>query len=447
MTVPEILPSLLACVVLSLLSALFLVAKLKHQIRFGNARAVDADWAFPGISRGAEVVKLTLKFLVQGGILALVSVIAWRWLGLDWAAPVVPDLAGLASVWTLPERSGFWQLAGAWILLLVLVELVRTLRRPLWDVFISYKSEDTHLARRIAERLMASGIKVWLNDYHVLLYKRERFQEAIDHGIDHSRRALVLTNNGWAGSDYCRKEADRILKRLRPNRIIEIMVPRENQPHELYPKLAKAPSIQTLEAEIALGFVGERIGLSVGRTPPAAASSRRLHEMPCLGRPLTLDIAGWTIRDPGKVHRILGDPTVEGLELELAGVSPPVIVNLHVGPELSRPGQRLDQKIDDREMFNHLLRYAPGHLDALRAAGMAPRLRGLHLVFQQGLSHMALTYRLSFYWSRKYSIIVPNLSTGRMAEFIFTFGSPGTFAWFLGHTPAMDRLVASLSWA
>ncbi len=65
----------------------------------------------------------------------------------------------------------------------------------------------------------------------------------------------------------------------------------------------------------------------------------------------------------------------------------------------------------------------------------------------QGLSHMALTYRLGYHWSRKYSIIVPNLNSGRMAEFVFTFGSPGSFASFLGQTPAMDRLVTSLEWA
>ena len=78
---------------------------------------------------------------------------------------------------------------------------------------------------------------------------------------------------------------------------------------------------------------------------------------------------------------------------------------------------------------------------------MAVRLRGLHLVFHQGLSHMALTYRLGFLWSRKYSIIVPNRSTGQMAEFVFTFGTQGTFGWFLRHAPAMDRLVTSLDWS
>jgi hypothetical protein len=446
MTTPDTLPWLLSCLLLSPLGALFMVAKLKHHIRFGNAWTIDADWAFPGISRGTEVAKLTLKFLIPGALLALGLVLAWRWLGIQWAVPVIPDLAGLDSLRNLPDQPGFWQLTGGWILLLVLLELARTLRRPLWDLFISYKSEDTPLVRQIAERLMASGVKVWLADYHVLLRNWERFQEAINHGIDHSHRALVFTNNGWAGSSYCREEADRILKRISPSRIVEIMVPRENKPHELYPKLAEVPSIQTLEAETALGFLAETTGLSVGETPPAAPSTPMPHEMPCLGGSLTLDIAGWKIRDPGEVRRISGHPTVEGLELELVDSSPPMVVNLHLGPELSRPGQRGDQGIDDREMFKYLLRYAPGHFDRLRAAGMTPRLRGLHLVFHQGLSHMALTYRLDYYWSRKYSIIVPRLGTDQMAEFLFTFGSPGTFAFFLRRTAAMDRLVTSLVW-
>ena len=51
---------------------------------------------------------------------------------------------------------------------------------PPWDIFISYKSKDVEIARKIAGRLITSGIRVWFAGYQILLTGREYFQQAID---------------------------------------------------------------------------------------------------------------------------------------------------------------------------------------------------------------------------------------------------------------------------
>jgi hypothetical protein len=116
-------------------------------------------------------------------------------------------------------------------------------------------------------------------------------------------------------------------------------------------------------------------------------------------------------------------------------------VNLHAGPEKSISGQRQIQKIDDREMYNYLLEYAPKHLNVLKA-----QIKGVHLLFHKGLSQMVLTYRMEHYWTRKYSIIIPNPVTKEAGEFVFTFGFVGNFEEFCLYTSIMDEFVKSLEW-
>ena len=72
--------------------------------------------------------------------------------------------------------------------------------------------------------------------------------------------------------------------------------------------------------------------------------------------------------------------------------------------------------------------------------------RSLHLIFHEGLSQFAITYRMFGYWTRKYSIVFPNDVTNQNAEFVFTFGFNGSFKQYCENVFLMDRLVESLEW-
>jgi hypothetical protein len=69
-------------------------------------------------------------------------------------------------------------------------------------VFVSYKSEDANLVRRVTEQLVACGLEVWFNEYRILVGDYERFQDAIDDGLARATHAVVFTNDRWAAADW-----------------------------------------------------------------------------------------------------------------------------------------------------------------------------------------------------------------------------------------------------
>jgi hypothetical protein len=60
-----------------------------------------------------------------------------------------------------------------------------------WDVFISHASEDKEaIARPLAEALRAKGLRVWYDDFSLLL--GDSLRQSIDRGLAHSRFGVVI---------------------------------------------------------------------------------------------------------------------------------------------------------------------------------------------------------------------------------------------------------------
>lgn len=309
-----------------------------------------------------------------------------------------------------------------------------------WDVFVSYKTEDVDIVRRIANQLIASGLKVWFNEYQVLLQNYDYFQEAINFGISHCERAIVFTNNRYINSQYCLIEIDLILKKLQPENILEVMIPKESLPHERYPQLADCPGYIGRECEGILTFIQKTTQWRVKTLVPCVFPSERADFLTvCRGLPVSLDISDWEVLKLG--HCIGG--SVRGLELSCKSTynQSRLLVNLFCGPEISDDGQRIEQTKDDRQMFRALMQYASKHIERVDGEEF-----GLHLFFIKELSQFVATYRMKHYWSRKYSIIIPNAKTQKMAEFVFTAGFDGTFEDYCLHVHLADNLVKSLRW-
>ncbi len=70
----------------------------------------------------------------------------------------------------------------------------------------------------------------------------------------------------------------------------------------------------------------------------------------------------------------------------------------------------------------------------------------VHLLFLGGYSHLVVAYWLGRAWARRYSIVLPDPSTGEATEFAFAFGFFGPFDEYCRAVPLMDRVVESLSW-
>ena len=188
-----------------------------------------------------------------------------------------------------------------------------------------------------------------------------------------------------------------------------------------------------------LRFISDVTGVAIAPEllPPAGVTKKTFHTAACLGRPLRLNTTGWRLTKPGRRD---DEGSTQGLEFKLQGRYP-LAVNLYSGLETSFPGQRQDQAIDDRRMYDYLLEYAPRHLGRLQT-----KPTGVHLFFHKGLSQMALTYWMEHYWTRKYSLVIPNPKTGGMAEFLLTFGFIGSFEEYCLHTSLMDDFARSLDW-
>jgi hypothetical protein len=313
-----------------------------------------------------------------------------------------------------------------------------------YGVFVSYKSQDARLAREIADQLIASGIRVWFAEYQILLQNRAQFQDAILRGIRRSHYGLAITNRRYVESEYCRLELTQLLDLCGAGKTWEVKTAPDVQPHQVFPQLRESCQVTAESAPAVLPVISSQTGWAIeGAAPIGQGPGRRRIEGTCMGRRYELDIWGWDVLETGgeQVGNSTQGPVLRSTEDRL-----PILVNVYAGPDPAPGASRQDQSGDDREMYNALLDYLPRHMGRLNA-----KVVGVHLLFHQGLSQMAVTYRMprryGGYWTRKTSVIVPHPETGQGAEFVFTFGFSGPFREYCRRAAAMDRLATTLEWA
>ena len=306
------------------------------------------------------------------------------------------------------------------------------------QLFVSYKSQDAEVARGVADHLIASGIHVWFAEYEILLVGRERFEEAIAEGIRGSSYGLALTNNRYVGSRYCRSELRQLLDCCGPDRVLEVRIPEEDEPHRVFPELGRSPHRVAEDVETIVSFIGAQTGWKLRPVEEIERSGPQLVRGKCMGLPYYLDARGWDVVEVG--GEMLPDGSVKGPVLRRDGRRA-VLVNLYAGPEMSEAARRQDRTADDREVYNELLDHLPSHLGRLGA-----KARGVHLLLHSGLSQMAVTYRMLGYWTRKISIILRHPETSQPGEFVFTFGFKGPFREYCYRAHLMDELALSLNW-
>lgn len=111
---------------------------------------------------------------------------------------------------------------------------------------MSYKTEYVHLVSQISERLITSGYHVWFAEYEVLLQNYNRFQKAIEKGIQRSCYGVCFTNDRYVGSQHCRRGIEQLLDphNCSLDNIIEIMVPNEPRNRIRYPGIVLCPFLR-----------------------------------------------------------------------------------------------------------------------------------------------------------------------------------------------------------
>jgi hypothetical protein len=337
----------------------------------------------------------------------------------------------------------------------------------LYDIFISYKSEDAPFARRVADALLAAGWRVWFAEYQIVLNWRRWFKSMFMTGIRHSRFGLVITNDKWARSEHCAMEARLLLMAVGPEHVIELRAPAEPLPHQHFPKLARSPAIESRDVNSIVGFLNRET-----RNPfPAAAIAEAGGNNPFSGvhdgRRCSINVAGWSVFGPG-------DDTLTSAHWEYDALPDSALWGrLSIEPvdagELER---RMRFGMDERQMFEVMASWLrkglkpvlpdPARIPANRPVAARrvreardtglwkhAKVRGIHLVFHDGRPQWGITHwpGVRDVWMRVVSLDVQNPVTKAAANFAFTFTFHGSFRDYCRHTHLMDALALSLKWA
>ncbi|HPS42403.1 MAG TPA: toll/interleukin-1 receptor domain-containing protein [Anaerolineaceae bacterium] len=418
-----------------LLLALLAILAFSYDRKVGRA---SVQSKLPFLSRFFSILGMTIRYAVFGNLLAFI--VTWVAGKLGWQALAPIQLKPF--VWDVFSNAHpFWWVALGATTLVFLIDTIRCLFGKTWDVFISYKSQNVDLARAIADQLIGSGIRVWFAEYQILLVKREKFQQAIDKGIHQSRYGIALTNDAYAGSEYCDKEMVQLIRYVGPDRIIEIMIPREPLTHQKYNQLNNASCIQyDGNIDHVMQEIVEKTNWKVLKGLKRNESAvPETFTGECLGDEYTLDVTGWE-KVTDSFHG--GGPCYR-TKFEFR----PIYWNLQYGeeysPEVYESRFRLESK-NDRQLYNFMVDYARRYFEEYHSTW---RISGVHLFFLKGYSHFAVTYSDRMTWRRRYSIMLLQKNTGKAAEFLFTFEFAGSFKQYCQCTRLMDELVSSLKWS
>ncbi len=81
----------------------------------------------------------------------------------------------------------------------------------MWDVFISYASEDRPLAQELADALEEEGLKVWYDE--TVLKLGDSLRRSIDRGLAESRYGLVILSPAFFAKSWTQYELDGLVTR------------------------------------------------------------------------------------------------------------------------------------------------------------------------------------------------------------------------------------------
>jgi hypothetical protein len=316
-------------------------------------------------------------------------------------------------------------------------------RRDQYDLFISYKSDDVHLVRPVAERLLASGVRVWFAEYEILLIQRNAWARAVAGGIRKSRYAVCFTNDTFARSPDCREELEHVLACKAGENIIEIQCPPEALTHREYPKLADSPHTSFQCADETLRFLGRVTGL---RIEPGDGGERaaRPTSFPFGQTGYSLDLDGWEIeRGIPQITPETADPDTYGPRFRRWSASTLLWGHLLLGPQDMQRAAFAPNEDSDRAYYEAAVEFAW----LFYGKKWKQQCLGVHLITLGGAKHPAFTTRvLPGTLSRLYSLVLPHPETGKDVEAAFFFFCQGSLRDFQRCAYLLDRLVLSFRW-
>ncbi|MBZ0264941.1 TIR domain-containing protein [bacterium] len=307
--------------------------------------------------------------------------------------------------------------------------LVEILHKDGSDVFISYRTLDVQYVRLIVEQLLASGIGVWFDEYHLATSEKQAinadpaaFDKLMEEAIKSCGWAICFTNSDYSSSPYCISEAEQILNEIPAERIVNVSCPLDPKIFERLPSLHRVQPlaidnrfpdspVDELEAlwdQINGALNCPETDLKLDRTEPDPVVMKWVDSVS-----YSLDFAGWT-KD--------GDREVEGNSAmdvrggafvrEINGMRVRATVDVGLQSGVYR---NWIKDVKDRPRF---IIGICEMIDvyAKRGYGMDLKVIGYHFIEVLGCGHPFFTLydEENGIWWRQYSLVFPNPLAGKL---------------------------------
>ncbi|HCS54071.1 toll/interleukin-1 receptor domain-containing protein [Rubinisphaera sp.] len=312
----------------------------------------------------------------------------------------------------------------------------------LYNVFISYKSQDSDLVRSVVEWLMSAGLKVWFAEYQILLHDRELFQDQIDLGVSKSQWAIAFTNRAYIESDHCQDELKALasVSGCKPDHLLEIVL--GDRP-EAKPFLERKglPWITTPHqySDLPELFQWLKNQLELPRVPiPTSKPDIPANNYQGMEGSYSMDLTDWEqiSQEQGwQTDRTFEGPRFNLRDNSLASGSLTIASVRGVDRKSIQYGKEVSFQ---RNYFDALIEFA-----ILEFSIDARDCVGVHLIHKNDQIHFATTSWCSEEWFRDYYIEMPD-AYGNGLEFAMKFRFSGTFQEFCRFLPATDALAQSL---
>jgi tetratricopeptide (TPR) repeat protein len=298
-----------------------------------------------------------------------------------------------------------------------------------FDVFVSYRSSYADDARRLTDALIGLGLRPWFAEYIILLFARDRFDDAIRDGIRSSRFGVLLTSNEYFTSQHCLAELQMLFDPavLGGEKLVEIARPqhrtlrewlRDVESGRVVPPLAsswpvdEAGKVQTFMYDAESDEWVQQLLRHLSLNPPQSQKPTPHVVIPAArvtgnvqGWSFAFTLSGWSVRDRSQVA---------GAVTELFSANDPhfrATFRVFESPRMPDlgPGYRIGAS-DDRMAYDEVR-----DLALLRLSRVASECSGLHLVHANidglgGRVILGLTHWGGRTWYRRF--IVPLSESG-----------------------------------
>ena len=335
------------------------------------------------------------------------------------------------------------------------------------QIFISYKSKNSTEACALAESLMLLGYRVWIDQYRIPLFEDTQFEDYLDKGMEQCGKAILMTNQLYSDSYWCRYEINKILKNYGKRNVCQIHIPNDTNIYdilskEILPLYKEVPAIdwpnsatktvRYLSDKGFIKYVGTFPSLPV--IPPAQNVSKLLIKE----AGIFFNTSSWTKLDLSNQDAASNEFDRHGYMLKINKVKVMLHILVQDAGKTSRPQKVTEKDYDDRTVFLENREVAKQHIVNMQQIGFNFDLVGSHLVEILGFSHLAITY---FMWNesvltppcymRKYVLTFPGKSVPNDVDIIITARvidpKQRDIHSLFKHSPLLNQFITSAHWS